>query len=291
MHQHPHVHRQTLQQEAPQSRPSQGEHPGGAPHPPVEATIENPNASVSQSANRSRDVMRLPPEPDVVSSDSTNSVREQLRQVNQRLDEVQRDFVRSKEEVGETTKGGSPFAPEILDKPIPSSFRLPTLEPCDGSTDPTEHVVAFKAQVALYDIFDALMCRIFPTTLRGPARMWYSRIKPSSISSFDQFAKEFELNFIASSYPWPMAASLLGLTQGNDKPLAQFVSRDPEDARHSSYSGNPSIPDGTSALTILLVVDREALVHSARDVTTGEPVCSRRVIGGREAGRSQEAPR
>ncbi|RZR92909.1 hypothetical protein BHM03_00021296 [Ensete ventricosum] len=73
MHQHPHIPRQTLQQEAPQSRPSQGEHPGGAPHPPIEATIENPIASVSQQANRSRDVIRLLPEPDVVSSDSTNS--------------------------------------------------------------------------------------------------------------------------------------------------------------------------------------------------------------------------
>ncbi|RZR82621.1 hypothetical protein BHM03_00009073 [Ensete ventricosum] len=62
-------------------------------------------------------------------------------------------------------------------------------------------------------------------TLRGPARMWYSRIKPSSISSFDQFANEFELNFIASSCPRPTAASLLSLTQGNDEPLAQFVSR------------------------------------------------------------------
>ncbi|RZS00501.1 hypothetical protein BHM03_00030207 [Ensete ventricosum] len=118
--------------------------------------------------------MHQHPHSDVVSSDSTNSVREQLRQVNQRLDEVQRDFVRSKEEVGETTKDGSPFAPEILDKPIPSSFRLPTLEPYDGSTDLTEHIAAFRAQMALYDTSDTLMCRTFPTTLRGPARMWYS---------------------------------------------------------------------------------------------------------------------
>ncbi|RZR82623.1 hypothetical protein BHM03_00009075 [Ensete ventricosum] len=125
MHQHPRVPRQMLQREAPQSRPSQGEHPSGAPHPPVEATIENPNTSVSQPTNCSRDVMRLLPEPDVVSSDSTNSVREQLHQVNQRLDEVQRDFVRSKEEVGETTKGRSPFAPEILDKPIQFSTTDP----------------------------------------------------------------------------------------------------------------------------------------------------------------------
>ncbi|RZS08451.1 hypothetical protein BHM03_00039417 [Ensete ventricosum] len=141
------------------------------------------------------------------------------------IDEVQRDFVKSKEEVGETTKGGSPFAPEILDKPIPSSFQLPALEPYDGSTDPMEHVTTFRVQIALYDTSDALMCRTFPTTLRGPARMWYSRIKPFSISSFDQFAKEFELNFIASSCPRPTAASLLGLTQGYDEPLAQFVSR------------------------------------------------------------------
>ncbi|RRT34888.1 hypothetical protein B296_00056362, partial [Ensete ventricosum] len=104
-------------------------------------------------------------------------------------------------------------------------FRLPTLEPYDGSTDPTEHVAAFKAHMALYNTSDALMCRTFPMILRGPAQMWYSRIKSSSIPSFDQFAKEFELNFIASSCLRPTVASLLGLTQGNDKPLAQFVSR------------------------------------------------------------------
>ncbi|RZR71604.1 hypothetical protein BHM03_00006003 [Ensete ventricosum] len=88
---------------------------------------------MSQPSNRSRDVMRLPPEPDVVSSDSTNSVREQLRQVNQRLDEVQRDFVRSEEEVEETTKGGTPFSPKILDKPIPSVFDYRPWSPATGA--------------------------------------------------------------------------------------------------------------------------------------------------------------
>ncbi|RZR77287.1 hypothetical protein BHM03_00002302 [Ensete ventricosum] len=69
------------------------------------------------------------------------------------------------------------------------------------------------------------MRRTFPTTLHGPARMWYGRLKPSSISSFDHFAKEFKLNFIASSYPRPTVATLLGFTQGSDEPLAQFVGR------------------------------------------------------------------
>ncbi|RRT56101.1 hypothetical protein B296_00024247 [Ensete ventricosum] len=59
-HERSNVPRQTLQQEVPQSRPAQEEHPdNGAPHhPPIKATTENPNASVSQPASRSRNIMR-----------------------------------------------------------------------------------------------------------------------------------------------------------------------------------------------------------------------------------------
>ncbi|RWW24379.1 hypothetical protein GW17_00011341 [Ensete ventricosum] len=63
--------------------------------PPTEDTLENPNVSAAQPASHSQDVARVPPELDVISSDSTDSVREQLHQVNQRLDEVRREFVKS----------------------------------------------------------------------------------------------------------------------------------------------------------------------------------------------------
>ncbi|RZR74686.1 hypothetical protein BHM03_00041293 [Ensete ventricosum] len=112
-----------------------------------------------------------PWEPDTLSSNSTNSFRVQLRCINKRLDEVQKEVTKSKEDAGENSKHKSPFAPEIQDKPIPTNFRLPTLESYDRSSDLTEHVAAFRAQMALYDSSDALMCRVFPTTLRGSARM------------------------------------------------------------------------------------------------------------------------
>ncbi|RZS12215.1 hypothetical protein BHM03_00043630 [Ensete ventricosum] len=152
--------------------------------------------------------------------------RHQLEGSNPTIgDHVQREFVKSKEEIGESPQGGFSFVPEIQDKPIPDNFRLSALEHYDGSTDLSEHIVTFRAHMALYDTSDSLMCRAFPMTLRGPARMCYSRLRPSSISSFDSLAKEFELNFMASSRPRPIVASLLGLAQGSDEPLAQFVDR------------------------------------------------------------------
>ncbi|RWW36996.1 hypothetical protein BHE74_00057942 [Ensete ventricosum] len=186
---------QAPQQGVPQSPPVRREQPDNeGPHrPPTKVTSDNLNASSVQPVSQ--------------------------------LDEVQREFDKSKEEIGESSKGGSPFIPEIQDKPVPTNFQLPVLESYDGSSDPSEHIMAFQAQMALYDTSDSLMCQAFPTTLRGLARLWYNRLRPSSISSFDSLAKEFELNFMASARPRPTVASLLSSTQGSDEPLGQFVRR------------------------------------------------------------------
>ncbi|RWW37533.1 hypothetical protein BHE74_00057337 [Ensete ventricosum] len=85
------------------------------------------------------------PDLDTLLSDSVDSLKEQVCQVHQRLDEVQKEVLKSKGEVGESSKGGSPFTPEIQDKPLPANFRLPALELYDDSYDPAEHVATFRA--------------------------------------------------------------------------------------------------------------------------------------------------
>ncbi|RZR84189.1 hypothetical protein BHM03_00010955 [Ensete ventricosum] len=204
---------------------------GGPPEvePPQRQVAEARAASLTPAPARSQshsyDPIQTKPDLDALSSDTADSLREQVRRVHQRLDEVQKEVLKSRGEVRESSKGGSPFTPEIQAKPLPATFRLSALEPYDGSDDPTEHITSFHAKMVLYDTSDALMCWAFPTTLRGSAKIWYSRLKPTSIPSFDLLVKEFELNFLASARPKSTIASLLGMAQGSDEPLSQFEGR------------------------------------------------------------------
>ncbi|RRT32973.1 hypothetical protein B296_00045773 [Ensete ventricosum] len=136
----------------------------------AEAKAASPTPAPARSQSCSCDPVQTGPDFDTLSSDTADSLREQVCQVHQRLDEVQKDVVKSRREIGESYKDSSSFTPEIQGKPRPATIRLMTLEPYDGSGDPTEHIAAFRAHMALYDTSDALMCRAFPTTLRGPAR-------------------------------------------------------------------------------------------------------------------------
>ncbi|RWW40464.1 hypothetical protein BHE74_00054128, partial [Ensete ventricosum] len=195
-----------------------------APPPRVaEVLPTSPTPTPARSQSRSYNPAPTELDLDTLSTHSTDSLRVQVCRVHQRLDEVQKEVLISREEIEKSSKGGSSFTPEIQSKPLSATFRLPALEPYDGSVNPMEHIATFRSQMALYDTSEALMCRAFPTTLRGSARTWYARLKPASIPSFDVLAKEFELNFLASARPRPTIASLLGMAQGSDEPLSQFI--------------------------------------------------------------------
>ncbi|RRT73749.1 hypothetical protein B296_00013746 [Ensete ventricosum] len=166
-------------------------------------------------------------DPDTFSSDSTDSLREQLRLVNQRIDDVHKTL-RTKDERGESPLRGSPFVQEIHDALIPPNFPLPMLEAYDGSSDPTEQMATFHVSMTPSDV---IMCRAFSTTLRGIARGWYGRLSPSSIHSFDQLTREFDANFLSSARPKPTVASLLGMRQKEEEQLGQYLTCFTEEIR------------------------------------------------------------
>ncbi|RRT55997.1 hypothetical protein B296_00037472 [Ensete ventricosum] len=169
-------------------------------------------------------------DPDTLSSDSIDSLRAQLPLMNQRIDDVHKTIM-MKDKRGESPLCGSPFIQEIQDTPTPQYFRLPMLEANDGGSDPMEYVAAFQVQMALYDTSDVIMCRAFPTTLCGIARGWYGRLPLTSIHSFDQLAREFEANCLASAQPKPTATSLLRMRQKEDEHLGLYLAHFTKDIR------------------------------------------------------------
>jgi len=70
------------------------------------------------------------------------------------------------------------------------------LDSYDGTRDPCDHIVTFKTTMHLQGVLDEIMCMAFPTTLKGPARVWFSKIPPNTVGSFEELSKLFINNFI-----------------------------------------------------------------------------------------------
>ena len=90
----------------------------------------------------------------------------------------------------------SPFIASITSHPLPSKFKMPTLDSYDGTHDPCDHIAMFKITMHLQGVPNEIMCRAFPTTLKGPTRVWFGKLPPNTITSFQELSKLFVNNFV-----------------------------------------------------------------------------------------------
>ena len=74
----------------------------------------------------------------------------------------------------------SPFIASVTSFPFPPKFRMPQMENYDRSKDPLDHLESFKTLMHLQGVPDEIICRAFPTTLKGFARIWFNRLAHSS---------------------------------------------------------------------------------------------------------------
>ena len=90
----------------------------------------------------------------------------------------------------------SPFTASINSHPLPPKFKMPSLDSYDGTCDSCDHVATLKTTMHLQGVLDEIMCKAFPTTLKGPARVWFSKIPLNIVRSFEELSKLFVNNFI-----------------------------------------------------------------------------------------------
>ena len=80
----------------------------------------------------------------------------------------------------------SPFTRRIEGAALPQRFQQPNFSIYNGNTDPVEHVSQFNQRMAVHSKDEALMCKVFQSSL-GPAAMrWFKGLKANSIDSYRQ---------------------------------------------------------------------------------------------------------
>ena len=65
----------------------------------------------------------------------------------------------------------SPFTASINSFPLPHKFRMLQIDSYNGVKDPLDHLETFKTLMHLQGVVDEIMCRAFPTMLKGAARI------------------------------------------------------------------------------------------------------------------------
>ena len=78
----------------------------------------------------------------------------------------------------------SPLTRRIEGASLPRRFNQPTFSLYNGRIDPVEHVSHFNQKMAVHSKDEALMCKIFPSSLGPMAMRWFNGLRANSIDSF-----------------------------------------------------------------------------------------------------------
>ena len=70
----------------------------------------------------------------------------------------------------------TPFGQHILDYDPPRGFSIPPFAMYDGSSDPYDHMLHYNQAMILNARDDRLLCKVFPSSLKGPALAWFHKL-------------------------------------------------------------------------------------------------------------------
>ena len=180
---------------------------------------EDNRAETNKDDNRDSHRRRIGT-PEEANSDLLMEMRKEMNELrnaikgktNQSLDRIVR-------------KTDAPFTLAVQDCLVPSKFRLPQLEPFDRLKDTLDHLNTFKTTLGLQQPPDKILCYSFPTTLKGAAREWFTKLPSSSIDNFEQLSNSFLRHFVSEQRPKRPADHLLTIKQGEKETLRSYVTR------------------------------------------------------------------
>ena len=119
----------------------------------------------------------------------------------------------------------SPFTAFFNSFPLPHKFCMLQIDNYDGVKDSLNHLETFKTLMHLQGVADEIMCRAFPKTLKGKAKIWFSQLTPNSVSTFKELSAQFIAHFIGGHRYKKSTACLMSIRQREDETLRSYISR------------------------------------------------------------------
>ena len=106
----------------------------------------------------------------------------------------------------------SPFTRRIERVVPPRRFHQPTFTIYNRRTNSMEHVSHFNQRMAVYSKDEALMCKVFPSSLGPVVMRWFDGLRTGSINSFKELTRVFGSCFIMCTRVLRPLNSLLSLS-------------------------------------------------------------------------------
>ena len=93
----------------------------------------------------------------------------EMDQMKRAMEEMRENMIRTNHVDDLIHRTDSPFVGSINSHPLPSKFKMPCLDSYDGTRNPCDHIATFMTTMHLQGVPDEIICRAFPTILKGLA--------------------------------------------------------------------------------------------------------------------------
>ena len=172
--------------------PSPGQGQNGEEVPRNEGRRDQ-NQDQNQNDERSSANQNRAPHPSQVADPTRSAADSRAAKLEEELKKMRKQMKEMKSQVKAKAaknldmlvhRSESPFTKRVDEYPFPTKFKIPQLETFDGFKYPIDYLDSFRTVMRLQGVSDEIMCRAFPTNLRGSARTWFNQLETGSIDMF-----------------------------------------------------------------------------------------------------------
>ena len=119
----------------------------------------------------------------------------------------------------------SPFTEWIIEEPKLKDFVVLNFKQFDGKSDPIDHTFNFQQKMASETRNDAILCKVFSTTLIGPALAWFRQLPEKSVDIFEDLCTQFVKQCNSNRQQQKMMADLHRLVQNEEETPQWYLAR------------------------------------------------------------------